>query len=156
MMLATLRYVPAFMLPKTISQIGSPKAKKVDKSNDENNMLDFSEKLILDLIIVLSFNLLLSISLDCSLIDGIIVTASEPMSVDGIISNGKVIPIIIPNSERASVFDKPNVCSLNGMITAIIEDIREETVRIAVIGELVFSKLLNSFLGLASVPPDLK
>ena len=51
---------------------------------------------------LLFFNSPLSISFDCSLIDGIIVTASELINVDGIIIKGKVIPIIIPNSDRAS------------------------------------------------------
>ena len=70
---------------------------------DENRMLDFIEKLILDFKIDLFFRLPLSILFDCSLIDGIIVTASEPINVAGIINKGKVIPIIIPNSDNASV-----------------------------------------------------
>ena len=39
---------------------------------------------------------------------------------------------------------------------AIIDDITEETVRIAVIGELVFNKFLNSYFGFARLPPVLK
>lgn len=39
---------------------------------------------------------------------------------------------------------------------AIIEETIEETVRTAVIGELVFNKFLNSCLGFERFPPDLK
>ena len=76
-------------------------------SRDENTTVVFIEKLIFDFRMVLSFKLWLSISLDCSLIDGIIVTASELINVDGIIIKGKVIPIIMPNSDNASVCEKP-------------------------------------------------
>lgn len=95
-------------------------------------------------------------SLDCSLIDGIIVTASELISVDGIIRIGKVIPMIIPNSDNASVCENPKVCKRIGMIIAMIDETTDDTVRTAVIGELVFSKFLNSYFGFARFPPDLK
>ena len=94
--------MPDFSFPKINLQIGEPRAINVDISKDENNRLDFIEKLIFDFKIDLSLRFPLSILFDCSLIDGIIVTAKELISVDGIINNGKVIPIIIPNSERAS------------------------------------------------------
>lgn len=67
-------------------------------------MLVFSEKLTFDFIIDLSLSSPLSILFDCSLIDGIIVTASELMSVAGIIKIGNVIPIIMPNSDKASTW----------------------------------------------------
>lgn len=38
----------------------------------------------------------------------------------------------------------------------MIDEISDETVRTAVIGELVFSKFLNSYFGFARLPPDLK
>lgn len=102
-MLAQLKYVPAFVFLKTNVQIGSPSAKKLDNKIDEKIMLVFSEKFIFDLIIVLSLSTPLSISFDCSLIDGTIVTARELISVAGIIKTGKVIPMIMPNSDNASV-----------------------------------------------------
>ena len=94
--------MPAFSFPKIILQIGIPNAINVEISIDENNKLDFIEKLILDLRIDLFFRVPLSILFDCSLIDGIIVTASELINVAGIINKGNVIPIIIPNSDSAS------------------------------------------------------
>ena len=154
-MLAMLRYLPAFALPKINSQIGSPKARNVERRIDENKRLDLIEKLIFDLITCVSFNWFLSILFDCSLMEGIIVTASEPINVDGIIRIGNVMPMIIPNSESASVLEKPNSRRI-GMMTAMIEDMSDETVRIAVIGELVFNRFLNSYFGLARFPPDLK
>ena len=42
------------------------------------------------------------------------------------------------------------------MIIAIIDDKSDDTVRTAVIGELVFNKFLNSGFGFAIFPPDLK
>ena len=154
--LAILKYVPAFVLLKINSQIGSPKARKVDSNKDENKRLDFIEKLIFDFITFVFSNVFLSILFDCSLIEGIIVTASDPMRVEGIINIGNVIPIIIPNSDRASIFENPKDCKRIGIIIAMIDDMRDETVRIAVIGELVFNKFLNSGLGLARFPPVLK
>lgn len=96
-----LRYVPAVLFLKISSQIGSPSARKVDKKIDENNTLSLSEKFIFEVRIDLFFIAFLSISFDCSLIEGIIVTASELINVEGIIKIGKVIPMIIPNSDRA-------------------------------------------------------
>ena len=148
--------MPAFLFAKINSQIGSPKARNVDSKSAENKMLVFIEKLIFAFIDVLSFIRFLSISLDSELIDGIMVTANDPINVAGIIKIGKVIPIMMPNSERASVFEKPKVCKRIGIIIAIIDDINDEIVRTAVIGELVFNKFLNSFLGFAMLPPDLK
>ena len=84
-----------------------PNAKNVEMSNDEKTMVVLIEKFIFDFNIDLSLRLLLSISFDCSLIDGIIVTARELINVDGIIIRGNVMPIIIPNSDRASVSVKP-------------------------------------------------
>lgn len=107
MMLATERYVPAFELLNKNSQIGCPNAIKLDNKIDEKIMLVFSEKLIFERITDLSLMVFLSMSFDCSLIDGIMVTASELISVAGIIKIGKVIPIIIPNSDRASVWVNP-------------------------------------------------
>ena len=95
--------MPAFLLLKISLQIGSPSAMKLEIKIDENIKLDFSEKLILDFKLVLSFSVPSSILFDNLLIDGIIVTASELINVVGIINNGKVMPIIIPNSDKASV-----------------------------------------------------
>ena len=95
--------MPAFSFPKINLQIGTPSAMNVEISIDENKILDFIEKFILDFRTDLFFRFPLSMLFDCSLIDGIIVTASEPIRVAGIINNGKVIPIIIPNSDNASV-----------------------------------------------------
>lgn len=95
--------MPALILLNKNRQIGSPSAIKLDSRIDEKIILVFNEKLIFDFMIVLSLRFPASISFDCSLIDGIIVTASEPIRVAGIINIGKVIPIIIPNSESASV-----------------------------------------------------
>ena len=91
------------MLPNINWQIGSPNARKVDKRIDEKSKLDLIEKFIFDFITLVSFNLFLSMLLDCSLIEGIIVTAKEPINVEGIIKIGNVIPIMMPNSESASV-----------------------------------------------------
>ena len=106
-MLAILRYLPAFVFLKINSHIGSPNARKVEIKREENNRLVFIEKLIFDFIILVSLSLFLSISFDCSLMDGIIVTASELISVDGIIKIGNVMPMIIPNSDSASSSVKP-------------------------------------------------
>ena len=46
--------------------------------------------------------------------------------------------------------------SLIGIMIEMIDETTEETVRTAVIGELVFSRFLNSCLGFARVPPFLK
>ena len=100
--LAILKYVPADLFLKINSQIGSPRARNIDTKIAENKMLDFIEKLIFECRIDLSFTMFLSISFDCSLIDGIMVTASELIRVDGIIKRGNVIPMIIPNSDNAS------------------------------------------------------
>lgn len=103
MMLAQLKYVPAFAFLNKNWQIGSPRAKKLDSKTAENIMLVFNEKLIFDFMIVLSLSVPLSMSFDCSLIDGTMVTANELISVAGIMSIGNVMPMIIPNSDRASV-----------------------------------------------------
>lgn len=95
--------MPAFSFPKINLQIGTPSEINVDSRIEENNRLDFIEKLIFDFIIDLFLIFPLSMLFDCSLIEGIIVTASEPINVAGIIKRGNVIPIIIPNSESASV-----------------------------------------------------
>ena len=99
---AYVKYVPASVLLKIKSHIGSP----IDKYNGnrivENKIVSLTDKFILFFKMVLFFSSPLSISFDCSLIDGMIVTASELMRVEGIIISGKVIPIIIPNSESAS------------------------------------------------------
>ena len=42
------------------------------------------------------------------------------------------------------------------MMIAIIEETTDETVRTAVMGELVFNRFLNSYFGFARFPPDLK
>lgn len=42
------------------------------------------------------------------------------------------------------------------MIIAIIDEMTDDTVLTAVIGELVFNKFLNSYFGFARLPPDLK
>ena len=99
--------MPAFSLAKINLQIGTPKAINVEIRIDENKRLLFIEKLILDFKMDLFFMFPLSMLFDCSLIDGIIVTASEPINVEGIIRRGKVMPIIIPNSDRASVDEYP-------------------------------------------------
>ena len=103
MILAQLKYVPAFTFLKINWQMGSPRAKKLDNKIAENIMLVFNEKLIFDFMIVLSLSEPLSMSFDCSLIDGTMVTANELISVAGIMSIGNVMPMIIPNSDRASV-----------------------------------------------------
>lgn len=95
--------MPAFSLLKTNLHIGTPSAINVEISIDENKMLVFIEKFIFDFKIDLFFRFPLSMLLDCSLIDGTIVTARELISVPGIIRSGNVIPIIIPNSDNASV-----------------------------------------------------
>lgn len=95
--------MPDLVLLNKNSQIGSPRAIKLESKIDEKMILVFSEKLIFDFIMVLSFKFPASISLDCSLMEGIMVTASEPISVAGIINIGNVMPIIMPNSESASV-----------------------------------------------------
>ena len=84
-------------------QIGIPKAANVEIKIEEKTTVVFKEKFIFDFNIDVSLSSLLSMSFDCSLIDGMIVTAKELISVDGIMISGNVIPIMIPNSERASV-----------------------------------------------------
>ena len=54
MALAKLKYIPAFSFLNKNSQIGFPSAIKLDSSIAENIMLVFKEKLIFDLMIVLS------------------------------------------------------------------------------------------------------
>ena len=95
--------MPAFSLLNINLQIGTPSDMNVEINIDENKRLDFIEKLIFDLRTALFLSTPLSILFDCSLIDGIIVTARELINVAGIIKSGKVIPIIIPNSDNASV-----------------------------------------------------
>ena len=136
--------MPAFLLLKINSQIGSPRAMKLEIKIDENTRLVFIEKLIFDFNVDVSLNVCSSILFDNSLIDGIIVTAREPMRVVGIIKRGNVIPIRIPNSDKASDAVYPYVWSLKGIMIAIIEETIEETVLTAVIGELDFTKFLNS------------
>lgn len=53
-MLATLKYVPAFILPNKNSQIGSPRAIKLESKIDEKIILVFNEKFIFDFIMDLS------------------------------------------------------------------------------------------------------
>ena len=101
--------MPAFSFPKINLQIGTPSARNVDINMVENMRLLFSAKLIFVFNIDLFFKFPLSMLLDCSLNDGIIVTASELMSVAGIINSGNVIPMIMPNSDKASVDEYPNV-----------------------------------------------
>ena len=137
-------------------QIGIPKAANVEIKIEEKTTVVFKEKFIFDFNIDVSLSSLLSISFDCSLIDGMIVTAKELISVDGIMISGNVIPIMIPNSERASVEEYPYNMSLIGIMIEMIDETTEETVRTAVIGELVFKSFLNSSLGFARVPPFLK
>ena len=84
-------------------QIGIPSAANVEIKIEEKTTVVRSAKFIFDFSIDLSLSSLLSMSFDCSLIDGIIVTAKEPISVDGIMISGNVIPMMIPNSESASV-----------------------------------------------------
>ena len=88
-------------------QIGIPSAINTGIKIVENTTVVRSEKLILLRSAVVFFKFPLSMLFDCSLIEGMIVTASELMSVDGIIRSGKVMPIIIPNSESASALVKP-------------------------------------------------
>lgn len=95
--------MPAFSLLKTNLHIGTPRAMNVEINIDENKILVFIEKFIFDFKIDLFFRFPLSILFDCSLIDGTIVTARELINVAGIIKSGNVIPIIIPNSDNASV-----------------------------------------------------
>lgn len=153
--LAIDRYKPAFAFLYKNKQIGVPNAKKLERNMLEKIIVVLIEKLIFDLKTFMSFGETLSISFDCSLIDGIIVTAKALIRVVGIIIIGKVMPIIIPNSDRASVAVYPKACNLIGMITAMIDETTDETVRTAVIGELVFSNFLNSCFGFDKPPPVL-
>ena len=121
-----------------------PSARNVDSNTVEKTTVIFKAKLIFDLISSLFFSDSFFMLIECSLMLGISVTASEPMSVDGIMIKGNVMPIIIPNSERASVEEYPNVMSLIGMMIEIKEETTDETVFAAVIGELDFSICLNS------------
>ena len=91
------------MLSYKNSQIGTPSAMNDESKSVEKSILVRIEKLILFFRADVSVNLPSSILLDCSLIEGIIVTANELINVVGIIIKGKVIPIIMPNSESASV-----------------------------------------------------
>jgi len=95
--------VPAFSLLKINLQIGSPRATKLEIKSDENIKLDFNEKLTFAFKLVLSLSVPSSMLFDNLLIEGIIVTASELISVVGIINKGNVMPMIIPNSDKASV-----------------------------------------------------
>ena len=95
------RYNPDFELLNKKLHIGKPSAMNIGINSVENTTVVRMEKLIFPLIAVVFFNAPLSMLFDCSLIEGMIVTASELISVDGIISNGNVMPIIIPNSESA-------------------------------------------------------
>ena len=90
------------MLPNKNLHIGVPRAKNTGIKIDEKMSDILIENIIFDLSEPISFIVSLSISFDCSLIDGTIVTASELMSVEGIIMIGNVIPMIIPNSDKAS------------------------------------------------------
>ena len=108
----------------------------------------FIAKLIFDFRVDVSLRFPLSISFDCSLIEGMSVTASEPISVDGIMINGNVMPMMIPNSERASFEEYPNFISRSGMIIAMIDETIEDAVLTAVIGVLVFIRDLNCGFGL--------
>lgn len=84
-------------------QRGTPIAINVEINKPEKTMLVLIENEIFDFKLFVFFSSPLSILFDCSLIDGMIVTASEPINVDGTIMSGNVIPIIIPNSDNASV-----------------------------------------------------
>ena len=152
----TDKKIPALELLYMKSHSGLPRAMNVESKMDENTIASLMAKLIFDLIKVLSVSLPLSILFDCSLIDGMMVVANEPMRVEGIITRGKVIPIIIPYSDRASVDEYPYVMSLIGIKTEIMEETIEDTVFAAVIGELDFNSALSCVFGLESVPPFLK
>lgn len=106
-MLAYLRYMPAILFLKINSHIGSPRAMKLEIKIDENKRLVFIEKFIFDFKLVVSLMDPSSILFDNLLIEGIIVTARDPMRVVGIIKRGKVIPIRIPNSDKASAAEYP-------------------------------------------------
>lgn len=60
-------------------------------------------KLIFDLSMFLFKSLPSSILLDCSLIEGMIVVAKDPINVEGIMTSGNVMPIMMPYSDSASV-----------------------------------------------------
>ena len=84
------------------------------------------------------------------------VTASALIRVVGIIMIGIVMPIIIPNSDNASVAEYPNSCNLIGILIALTEETADDTVLTAVIGELVFNSFLNSYFGFARPQPLLR
>ena len=90
------------MFPNKNLHIGVPRDKKIGINIDEKIRDILIENMIFDLREFISFIVSLSISFDCSLIDGTIVTASELISVEGIIIIGNVMPMIIPNSDSAS------------------------------------------------------
>jgi hypothetical protein len=98
-----VRYTPALELLNKNEQIGMPSAMNVGIRILENIIDDLMENMILFFNAVISVTPSLSMSFDCSLIVGTIVTARELISVDGIMIIGNVMPMIIPNSDRASV-----------------------------------------------------
>ena len=100
---AKVRYIPALVLLNRNLQIGFPIAINTGMRMLEKIIDDLIENITLFLREVKSSTPSLSMSFDCSLIVGTIVTASELISVDGIMMIGNVMPIIIPNSESASV-----------------------------------------------------
>ena len=100
---AKVRYIPALVLLNRNLQIGIPIAIKTGMSMLENIIDDLIENITLFLREVKSSTPSLSMSFDCSLIVGTIVTARELISVDGIMMIGNVMPIMIPNSDNASV-----------------------------------------------------
>ena len=65
------------------------------------------------------------------------------------------MPIIIPNSDSASVCEKPKDCKLIGIIIDMSIPTADDIVLTAVIGLLVFNRFLNSYFGCEKYPPFL-
>ena len=79
----------------------------VEINKDAKTIVVFIAKLILCFRTDVFLSSPLSMLFDSLLIEGIMVTARELINVAGIMTSGNVMPMIIPNSDKASVDEYP-------------------------------------------------
>ena len=83
-------------------------------------------------------------------------SAREPISVEGIDRTGMLIPIMTPMPLIVSAEEKPAAISLAGRMSAMTELIKEEEVRIPVMGMAEESRGLKARFGFLNLPPLMK